>query len=47
MQVAKPYIFEPKVQECIRATGTKEAKEDTIRLQGVAWIDDVRKALQL
>ena len=47
IQVAKPYIFEQKLQECMTATGVTAAKEDNIRLQGIAWIDSVRKALQL
>lgn len=47
IQVAKPYVFEQKLQECMTAIGVSEAKEDNIRLQGVTWIDNVRKALQL
>lgn len=47
IQVAKPYVFEQKLQECMAAIAVTEAKEDTIRLQGVAWIDNVRRALQL
>ncbi|MCJ1288325.1 RNA polymerase II C-terminal domain kinase beta subunit [Xylographa opegraphella] len=47
IQLAKPYIFEQKLQECMAATGVTEAKEDNIRLQGVAWIDSLRKALHL
>lgn len=47
IQVAKPYIFEEKLQECMAATGVTEAKEDNIRLLGVAWIDSIRKALHL
>ncbi|MCJ1474496.1 RNA polymerase II C-terminal domain kinase beta subunit [Lambiella insularis] len=47
IQLAKPYIFEQKLQECMAATGATEAKEDNIRLQGVAWIDSLRKALHL
>ncbi|KAF7846200.1 hypothetical protein BT93_L4871 [Corymbia citriodora subsp. variegata] len=47
IQVAKPYIFEQDVQRCFVALETSEAKEDNIRLQGVSWIDTVRKALQL
>lgn len=47
IQVAKPYVFEHKVQECMTAIGVSEAKEDNIRLQGIAWIDSVRKAMQL
>ena len=47
IQVAKPYIFEEKLQECMAVTGVTEAKEDNIRLLGVAWIDTLRKALHL
>lgn len=47
IQVAKPYIFEHQLHACRAAIGVSEAKEDTIRLQGVTWIDNVRKALQL
>jgi len=47
IRVAKPYIFEEKLQECMAVTGVTEAKEDNIRLQGVAWIDNLRKALHL
>lgn len=47
IQVATPYIFEKKIREYLTATGTNPAKEDTARLQGVSWIDDVRRALQL
>ena len=47
IQVAKPYIFEQKLQDCMTAIGVTEAKEDNARLQGVLWIDGVRKALQL
>lgn len=47
IQVAKPYIFEQKIQECMISAGVNEVKEDSFRLQGVAWIDSVRKALHL
>ena len=47
IQLAKPYIFESKLQDCMAATGVTEAKEDNIRLQGIAWIDSLRKALHL
>lgn len=47
IQVAKPYIFEQKIQECMISAGFNEVKEDSFRLQGVAWIDGVRKALHL
>lgn len=47
IQVAKPYIFEQTIQECLKITGVSQAREDTIRLAGVQWIDNVRKALKL
>ena len=47
IEIAKPYIFEPKIKECLTAAGVSEAKDDSIRLQGVAWIDSVRKAMHL
>ena len=47
IEVAKPFIFEQRVQGCMNAIGMTEAKEDAIRLQGVAWIDTVRRSLQL
>lgn len=47
IEVAKPFIFEKKIRECLKIIGMNEAKEDAVRLQGVAWIDQVRKALQL
>jgi len=47
IQLAKPYVFEQGLQQCMTEIGATEAKEDTFRLQGVTWIDSVRKALQL
>lgn len=47
IEVAKPYIFEQKLQQCMLTMGMNEAKEDTVRLQGVSWIDSVRRSLQL
>lgn len=47
IQVARPYVFEQKIQECMTAAGVNEVKEDSFRLQGVTWIDSVRKALHL
>lgn len=47
IQVAKPYIFEHTIQECIRLTGVTQAREDQLRLSGVQWIDSVRKSLRL
>ena len=47
IQVAKPYIFQKKIDECISSSRVNTVKEDNFRLQGVTWIDNVRKALQL
>ncbi|KAI9816327.1 MAG: RNA polymerase II C-terminal domain kinase beta subunit [Phylliscum demangeonii] len=47
IQVAKPYVFEQKVQRCLHSSRIGPVKEDSLRLQGVAWIDGVRRALHL
>ncbi|KAK6002185.1 hypothetical protein QM012_001823 [Aureobasidium pullulans] len=47
IQVANPYIFQQQLQNSLNALGATEHKEDSIRLQGVHYIDSVRKALQL
>lgn len=47
IQIARPYIFQHSVQECITLARSSDAKDDSIRLQGVAWIDSVRKAMHL
>ncbi|KAI9819352.1 MAG: RNA polymerase II C-terminal domain kinase beta subunit [Thelocarpon impressellum] len=47
IQVAKPYVFETTIQECMTNNGVNEVKEDSLRLQGVGWIDNVRRELQL
>ena len=47
IEVAKPYIFEQRLQGCLNNIGMTEAKEDANRLQGVMWIDSVRRSLQL
>ncbi|WEW61770.1 RNA polymerase II C-terminal domain kinase beta subunit [Emydomyces testavorans] len=40
IQVANPYVFEKTVQECFAATGVNPQREDSIRLQGITWIDN-------
>ena len=47
IKVAKPYIFGQKLEESIAATGANSSKEVAARLQGVAWIDSVRRSLHL
>lgn len=47
IQVANPYIFEATVKECLESVGTNQSREDNMRIQGVTWLDNVRKALQL
>ena len=47
IQVAKPYIFEQTIQDCIAAMGVNPLREEALRLQGVTWIDNVRRVLHL
>ena len=47
IQVAKPYIFQQTIDQCLRDLGVSQTREDNIRLAGVQWIDSVRKALRL
>ncbi|KAI5269018.1 cyclin [Aureobasidium subglaciale] len=47
IKVANPYIFEQQIRSALAAIGVTEQKEDSIRLQGVHYIDNTRKALQL
>ncbi len=47
VQVAKSYVFEQEIQKCLRDTGVAQAREDSIRLAGVQWIDNARRALKL
>lgn len=47
IQVAKPYIFEQTIQDCIAAMGVNPLREEALRLQGVAWLDSVRRVLHL
>jgi CTD kinase subunit beta len=47
IQVARPYVFEHQIQAALEAVGATEVKEANNRLQGVAWIDTLRKALDL
>ncbi|KAJ8116027.1 hypothetical protein OPT61_g2459 [Boeremia exigua] len=47
IEVAKPYILQSRIQACLTAIQMSDAKEDAVRLQGVTWIDAVRRALSL
>jgi CTD kinase subunit beta len=47
IEVAKPYILQSAIQKCLTDLSMSDAKEDAARLQGVAYIDQVRRALQL
>merc|ERR1712169_117840 len=47
VQVAKSYVFEQQIQKSLHDTGVSQAREDSIRLAGVQWIDNVRRALKL
>lgn len=45
--VAKPFVFQQQLQSQLVVIGTNPSREDTFRLSGVQWINDVRTALQL
>lgn len=47
IQVAKPFVYEQTIQDCLDAMGANRTREEALRLQGVSWIDNVRKALHL
>ena len=47
IEIAKPYMLQSRMQKCLAEISMTDAKEDAVRLQGVAWIDQVRRALQL
>ena len=47
VEIRKEFITEAKIQEILSAARADQAREDRDRLQGVAWIDNVRKALRL
>ncbi|KAL2056337.1 hypothetical protein ABVK25_003360 [Lepraria finkii] len=47
IEIARPYVFQHTITASLAAAGVSEAKDESIRLQGVAWIDSVRKYMQL
>ena len=47
IQVAKPYVFQQAIEGCLDDLGVALPREDNIRLAGVQWIDNVRRALKL
>jgi hypothetical protein len=47
VQIADAYIFQQTIDERLKAIGVTPAREDNLRLAGVQWIDQVRRALKL
>ncbi|PVI08745.1 cyclin-like protein [Periconia macrospinosa] len=47
IEVARPYVLQSAIQRALTNLGMSDAREDAARLQGVAYIDQVRRALQL
>ncbi|KAK5072897.1 RNA polymerase II C-terminal domain kinase beta subunit [Lithohypha guttulata] len=47
IQVAKPFVFQQAIEACLHDLGVTQAREDNIRLAGVQWIDNTRRALKL
>lgn len=44
IHIAKPYVFQQSIQKYMKDI---ETKDDVIRLQAVAYIDGIRKVLQM
>jgi hypothetical protein len=47
IEIAKPYILQSRIHRCLTEINMLNDKDDAVRLQGIAWIDQVRRALQL
>jgi len=47
INVSRMYTFQQQIQSHLIAIGTNPTREDTFRIQGVQWINDVRIHLQL
>jgi hypothetical protein len=47
VQIADAYMFQQTIDERLRKVGVTPAREDALRLAGVQWIDQTRKALKL
>lgn len=44
IRISRPYVFQQTIQQCIRNI---ETKDNLVRLQAVAYIDGIRKELQM
>lgn len=44
VHILKPYVFQQTIQQCI---GQTESDGNMVRLQTVAYIDGIRKTLQM
>lgn len=47
VSVAKAYMFQQEIDQCLAVTGVSPAREDNLRLAGVQWIENVRRVLKL
>jgi CTD kinase subunit beta len=47
IEIAKPYSLQSSIDRSLKTFHMSEGKDDTVRLQGVTWIDSVRRNLQL
>ncbi|KAI5280705.1 RNA polymerase II C-terminal domain kinase beta subunit, partial [Ascosphaera aggregata] len=45
--VARSYIFAPIIHDCLDYARSDPLREEAVRMQGITWIDNVRKALHL
>ena len=44
---AKPFIFDREIRECLTKGGSSANRDNKVRLEGISWIDGVRRALHL
>lgn len=47
IEPAQAYIFQHRIEENLAKLGMTEARDDHVRLQGVAWIETAQKGLKL
>lgn len=47
IEISQPYMMQSSIEAALTERGMSDAREDAVRLQGVMWIDNVRRRLQL
>lgn len=47
VELARPFMFEERIQQCWRKARVSSAEEAKVRIQAIGWIDSVRKQMRL